>query len=74
MSTRRLCFNIGAAMLCTAALIIFTGCVGYVGPDGGGAVVVTPPAPDVVLFGGDYDRGHEVRAFSHRGYESRHWH
>jgi hypothetical protein len=32
----------------------------------------------VVIFGGDYDRGHDVHAYSHRGYESRaaahHWH
>ena len=74
MSTRRLYLGIGAAMLCAAVLIIFTGCVGYVGPDGGGAVVVGPPAPDVVLFGGDYDRGRDVHAWSHRGYESRHGH
>ncbi len=74
MSTRRLGLSIGTVMLCMACFIILTGCVGYVGPDGGGGVVVTPPAPDVVIFGGGYDRGHDVHAYSHRGYESRHWH
>jgi hypothetical protein len=64
--------TIGTVMLCMAFFITVTGCVGYVGPDGdGGGVVVTPPAPDVVIFGGDYDRGHDVHAYSHRGYESR---
>lgn len=72
MSTRRLGWNIGTVMLCMAAFITLTGCVGYVGPgDGGGAVVVAPPEPDVVVFGGDYDRGRDVHAYSHRGYESR---
>jgi hypothetical protein len=70
MSIRRLGFSIGTAMLCVAILTIFTGCVGFVGPGGGGAVIVGPP----VVFGGDYDRGHDVHDYSHRGYESRHWH
>jgi hypothetical protein len=78
MSTRRLGWIIGTVMLCMAVFITLTGCVGYVGPgDGGGAVVVSPPEPDVVVFGGDYDRGHDVHAYSHRGYQSRsvahHW-
>lgn len=72
MSTRRLGLIIGTLMLCMAAFITFTGCVGYVGPDGGGGVVVTPPAPDVVIFGGDYDGDRDAHAYSHRGYESRH--
>src|SRR5580692_5333259 len=73
MSTRRLSgFIIGTVMLCMALFITSTGCVGYVDPgDGGGGVVVTPPEPDVVIFGGDYDRGRDVHAYSHRGYESR---
>lgn len=76
----------GTAMLCMTFFIILTGCVGYVGPDGGGGgVYVAPPGPpDVVIFGGDYDRAHDVHAYSHRGFESRaaahhgggggHWH
>ena len=56
----------------TALLVILTGCVGYVDGDGGGVAVVGPPPPDVFLFGGDYDRGGDVRNWSHRGYESRH--
>ncbi|MCX6923799.1 MAG: hypothetical protein NT154_11420 [Verrucomicrobia bacterium] len=59
-----------AAGLGIALLAAFTGCVGYV--DGGyygGPVVV--PGPSVYFWGGDYDRGHDVRVYSHRGYESR---
>lgn len=68
----------GTGMLCVAFFIIFTGCVGYVGPDGGGGVYVAPPAPpNVVIFGGDYDRARDVHVYSHRGYQSRaaahHW-
>lgn len=75
MSTRRLGLIIGTVMLCMACFITLTGCVGYVGPgDGGGAVVVSPPAVDVGVFGGDYDRGRDVHVYSHRGYESRHGH
>jgi hypothetical protein len=48
----------------------FTGCAGYVGADyGGGGVVVADP--DVYVFGGTYDRGHDVHVYSHRGAESR---
>ena len=53
-----------------ALLASLTGCVGYV--DGGyygGPVVV--PGPSVYFWGGDYDRGRDVRVYSHRGYESR---
>jgi hypothetical protein len=46
------------------------GCVGYVDGGYGGGVVVAP-APDVFLFGGGYDRGHDVRGYSQRGSESR---
>jgi len=52
-----------------ALLAALTGCVGgYVGVDGGygGTVVVDP------LFGGGfYDRGGDVRGYSHRGSASR---
>jgi hypothetical protein len=73
MSIRRLGLFCGTVMLCVAFFTILTGCVGYVDP-GGGAVVVGPPVVDVGVFGGPYDRGHDVHAYSHRGYESRHWH
>ena len=59
--------KIGLGIVLLAAL---TGCVGYV--DGGyygGPVVV--PGPSVYFWGGDYDRGHDVHVYSHRGYESR---
>lgn len=74
MSTRRLGLVSGTVMLCMAVFIILTGCAAYVGPDdgGGGGVYVAPPEPGVVIFGGDYDRGRDVHAYSHRGYESRH--
>lgn len=77
MSTRRLSglrvgWIIGMAMLCMGFFITLTGCVGYVGPGDGGAVYVAPPQPDVVIFGGDYDRDHDEHSYSHRGYESRH--
>jgi len=67
---------LGVAILAAAA-----GCVGYAGggyvDEGyGGATVVAPvpvpPAPDLFLFGGDYDHRHEVHEYSRRGYESRH--
>ncbi len=54
----------------TVVVTALSGCVGYV--DGGyvgGAVVA--PDPDVVVFGGAYERGHDVHAYSHRGSESR---
>ena len=47
-----------------ALLIAMTGCVGVVGPGYGGG-------PDVVLFGGGYDRGRDVHGYSQRGSESR---
>ena len=50
-------------------LAALTGCVGYVDGGYGGAVVA--PGPDVVLFGGGYDRGRDVHDYSHRGSESR---
>lgn len=60
--------NIGLALALLLALT--SGCVGFVGGGYGGGVVVAP-APDVVLFGGTYDRGSEVRGYSQRGAESR---
>jgi hypothetical protein len=57
-----------------ALLAALMGCVGYVdggyGGGYGGAVVVTEP--DVYVFGGGYyERGRDVRDYSHRGSESR---
>lgn len=73
MSTRRLSgLAIGTVMLCTGLFGTLTGCVGYVGPDDdGGGMYVTPPAPDVVIFGGDYDRDRDEHEYYRRGYESR---
>lgn len=65
----RIKMGLGIALM--AALM---GCVGYMGEDYGGAVVV--PDPDLYLFGGGYvgggyERGRDVRVYSHRGSESR---
>jgi hypothetical protein len=56
-------FGLGIALL--AAL---TGCVGYVDGGYGGTVVVAEPD---VVFGGVYERGHDVHDYSHRGAQSR---
>jgi hypothetical protein len=62
--------TIGLGVVLLAAL---TGCVGWVdggyGGGYGGAVVV--PDPDIVLFGGGYDRGRDVHVYSQRGFASR---
>jgi len=57
--------------LAVALLTVLTGCVGVVGDGGyyGGDAVVG--GPDVYLFGGGYDRGHDVHAYSQRGGASR---
>jgi hypothetical protein len=54
-----------------ALLTALTGCVGVGYADGGygGAVVV--PGPDVYVFGGGYERGRDVHAYSNRGVASR---
>jgi hypothetical protein len=57
-------------VLAVAVLVGSTGCVGWVGGGGGYGEVVVAPEPDVYLFGGGYDRGHDVRGYSHRGAES----
>jgi len=61
--------------------VLLTGCVGYGrggygGGYGGGYVddggyYGGDPGPDVYLFGGNYDRGRDVQAYSHRGSVSR---
>jgi hypothetical protein len=58
--------GLGIALLAT-----LTGCVGvgYVDGGYGGAVVV--PGPDVYVFGGGYERGRDVHAYSNRGVASR---
>jgi hypothetical protein len=60
--------RIGLAITVLSALT--GGCVGFVGGRGGGAVMVPGP-PDVVLFGGGYDRGRDVHGYGQRGEESR---
>jgi hypothetical protein len=60
--------KIGLAITVLSALT--GGCVGFVGGGGGGEVIVPGP-PDVVLFGGGYDRGRDVHGYSRRGAESR---
>jgi hypothetical protein len=52
-----------------ALLSALMGCVGFVDGGYGGAVVV--PGPDVYFYGGGYERGRDVRVYSHRGVESR---
>lgn len=58
--------KIGLGVCMLAAL---TGCVGYVDGGDGGAVIVD--GPDVGFFGGHFDRGRDVRVYSHRGAVSR---
>lgn len=58
--------KIGLGIVLLAGL---TGCVGWVGGGYGGEVVA--PGPDLYLFGGNYDRGRDVHAYSQRGAASR---
>ena len=58
------------ALLGVILLTCLTGCVGYVGDGYGPDVVVGGPVVVGGFFGG-YDRGHDVREYSHRGAESR---
>jgi hypothetical protein len=60
--------KIGLAIAVLPALT--SGCVGFVG-GGGGEAVIVPGPPDVVLFGGGYDRGRDAHGYSQRGAESR---
>jgi len=69
----KIAFGIALVAALTTSL---TGCVGYV--DGGyggygdnGGYYGGDPGPDIYLFGGDYDRGRDVQAYSHRGSVSR---
>jgi hypothetical protein len=59
--------KIGLAVALVATL---TGCIGFVGPGPGGPDVYVG-GPDVTLFGGGYDRGRDVHAYSQRGFSSR---
>ena len=54
-------------------LVTLAGCAGYWGGGYyyGETVMVSEPEPDMFLFGGYYDRGRDVRNYSHRGFESR---
>jgi len=58
--------KIGFGLVLLAAV---TGCIGFV--DGGYGVPVLVPEPPVFFYGGFYDHGRDVHAYSHRGYESR---
>jgi hypothetical protein len=58
--------NVGLGLL---VLVSMTGCFGYVDGGGGGAVVVG--GPEVGFFGGPYERGRDVHAYSNRGAVSR---
>jgi hypothetical protein len=51
-------------------LVISTGCIVPVGGGGYGGEVVAP-GPDLLLFGGGYDRGRDVHVYSQRGFASR---
>jgi hypothetical protein len=59
----------GGMVLGAAVLATLTGCIGFVG--GGGDVDVVAPGPDFYIFGGGYDRGRDVHAYSDRGHASR---
>jgi hypothetical protein len=50
-------------------VVVSAGCIVPVGGGYGGPVIV--PGPDLFLFGGGYDRGHDVHAYSQRGFDSR---
>ena len=75
MKTRKYLGGRAAALAVGLALLLFTpltGCVGYVGPDGG---YYPYAGPDVVVFGGGWGgHGHWDRAASFRGGASRGWH
>jgi len=64
MKIDRIKSGLGIVLLAT-----LTGCFGYV--DGGGGAAVVVGGPEVGFFGGPYERGHDVHAFSNRGAVSR---
>jgi hypothetical protein len=71
--------KIGLGIVVVAALASsLTGCAGYVDGgygggygDYGGYDGYYDGGPDVYLFGGNYDRGRDAHAYSHRGSVSR---
>src|SRR5581483_7687076 len=65
-AVRRIKIGMALALLTTVV-----GCVGYVGGGYGEVIVPLPPPPEVVLFGGGFERGHDVHEYSRRGGESR---
>jgi hypothetical protein len=77
MNKAMVCFERIKISLAIALLTALTGCAGYVdgnvgyvgGPVVGGAVV--GPVPDAYFYGDFYDHGHDVHAFSNRGFASR---
>ncbi len=62
-------YNRRKIALAITLLTALTGCVGYVEDGYDSGVVVT--GPDIGIYGDFYDRGHNVHAFSHRGFHSR---
>jgi hypothetical protein len=61
--------NLISVGLGSMLLIALTGCFGGYVDGGGGAVVVA--GPEVGFFGGPYERGRDVHAYSNRGAVSR---
>jgi hypothetical protein len=65
-------FKIGLGFVLGIALLVpLTGCIGFVGGDGGYGGPVVVAEPDLYLFGGGYDRGRDVHGYSQRGSASR---
>lgn len=63
---KRIKLGLGIALLAVSA-----GCIVPVGGGYGGGGDVVVGGPDLYLFGGGYDRGRDVHAYSQRGVESR---
>jgi hypothetical protein len=57
--------------LILALLTTLIGCVGVGYVDRGYSDTVVVPGPDIYVFGGGYERGRDVHAYSHRGVVSR---
>jgi hypothetical protein len=62
----RIKLGLGIVLLAT-----LTGCIGWVGGDGSDGGGGWWGGRDTYVFGGGYDRGHDVRAYSNRGAASR---
>jgi hypothetical protein len=69
----RLKFGLAVVLVATCSAFL-TGCGAYIGGYGGGdygGYGDYDDGGDMYLFGGDYGRGRDVQAYSHRGAESR---